>query len=114
MALIARGTIIKKTGTTRTEKIPYISSLLEPKPLQFLAIARSQWRIENSFFNVRDVTFREDSHPMHAGNGPFNMAMARNFAISISHLLGHPSLPATFSIANSAAPKILSSLRLSG
>ena len=114
MALIARETIIKKSGDVRAEEVPFISSLLNPTPQQFLAIARSQWRIENSFFNVRDVTFREDRHPMHAGNSPFNMAMARNFAISLSHLLGHKCLPDTFSVFKLAAPKMLSSLRLSG
>jgi hypothetical protein len=77
-------------------------------------LARLQWTIENSFFNVRDVTFREDQHVLWAGNSPFNMSMARNFAISISHIFGFKSVPDTFAACKLAAPILLSSLKLSG
>jgi predicted transposase YbfD/YdcC len=112
--LITRETIIKKSAATRAEQIPYISSLLNPTPEQFLALARAQWVVENSFFNVRDVTFREDQHTLRAGNGPLNMTMARNFAISLANLMKAKSIPDSFALFRCEAPALLRDLRLSG
>jgi len=51
---------------------------------------------------------------MHAANGPANMAMLRNFAISLSNLLKLQSLPDTFAVMKIYAPDMLTSLKLAG
>jgi predicted transposase YbfD/YdcC len=85
---VSRTFIDKKSGKDSNETIGYLSSLVEPDPQTLLAIIRSHWTIENSFFHVRDRTYREDQQLPRTGNGPINLALFRNAAISINNLLG--------------------------
>lgn len=93
IAIINRTIENKKDGKTSSEDVAYISSLVEPRPDFLLQVARSHWTIENSLHFVRDDTLREDRQTMHTGNGPFNMAAIRCFAISVANLLGFSSFP---------------------
>ena len=88
IAVVSRTFIDKKSGKESNETIGYISSLVDPDPRTLLAIIRSHWTIENSFFHVRDRTYREDQQLPRTGNGPTNLALFRNVAISINNLLG--------------------------
>ena len=43
-----------------------------------LALARDHWRVENSCFHVRDVTFKEDLCRVRSGNAPQALAFIRD------------------------------------
>jgi predicted transposase YbfD/YdcC len=88
IAIVKRSFIDKKSGKESKETIGYISSLVDPAPRKLLTIIRSHWTIENSFFHVRDRTYREDQQLTRTGNGPTNLALFRNLSISINNLLG--------------------------
>ena len=45
---------------------------------ELLALARDHWRIENSCFHVRDVTFMEDLCRVRSGNAPQALAFIRD------------------------------------
>jgi predicted transposase YbfD/YdcC len=92
IAIVARSFIDKKTGAESQDTIGYISSLVDPDPLTLLSIIRAHWTIENSFFHVRDRTYREDHQLMRTGNGPINLALLRSTAVSINNLLGKKPL----------------------
>lgn len=109
IAIITRACEDKKTGKTRTEQVPYIASLIEPTPEQFLFVARQHWAIENSTHNVLDTTFREDRHTMHTKNGPLNMTLFRKFAISFANLLNMNPISEAIRIFDKNSEKILNS-----
>jgi predicted transposase YbfD/YdcC len=68
------------------------SSLVDPDPQLLLVVIRAHWNIENSFFHVRDRTYREDNQLMRTRHGPLNLALLRSTAISINNLLGKKPL----------------------
>jgi Transposase DDE domain len=49
---------------------------------------RWHWGIENAVHWVRDVTFDEDRHTAHTGNGAQVLATLRNTAINLHRLDG--------------------------
>lgn len=47
-----------------------------------LALARDHWRIENSCFHVRDVTFKEDLCRVRSGKAPQALAFIRDATLT--------------------------------
>jgi predicted transposase YbfD/YdcC len=60
----------------------------------FHAYVRKQWGIENKNHYVRDTVWREDTHQARTKNGPRNMAILRNAAISTLRIGGHSNITA--------------------
>lgn len=48
-----------------------------------LNLARNHWRIENSLFHVKDVSFAEDACRVRSGEAPVALAHIRNAALNL-------------------------------
>ena len=59
----------------------YISSLKDKKSMEYNAMVRRHWSIENHLHWHLDVTFREDENRMRSKNAPINMNILRKFAL---------------------------------
>jgi predicted transposase YbfD/YdcC len=57
-------------------------------PSLLLALKRGHWAIENRLHRARDVNLGEDASLIHAGAGPYVMALLRDAALSILHRAG--------------------------
>jgi predicted transposase YbfD/YdcC len=112
IAIVERSFIDKKSGKESKETIGYISSLVHPDPRELLAIIRYHWTIENSFFHVRDRTYREDQQLTRTGNGPTNLALLRNLSISINNLLGKKPIQELQSKVNRDPASFLAKFKL--
>lgn len=56
--------------------------------VRLLALRRGHWLIENRLHRRKDVTFGEDASLVHAGQGPFVLALLRDAAVSLLHRTG--------------------------
>jgi predicted transposase YbfD/YdcC len=52
-------------------------------PARLLTVWRGHWSIENELHYPRDVWFREDASPIHAGSIPEVMAICRNTILNL-------------------------------
>ena len=50
---------------------------------QLLLLARNHWRIENSLFHVKDISFGEDACRVRSSQAPAALAHIRNAALNI-------------------------------
>jgi predicted transposase YbfD/YdcC len=62
--------------------------------IEFHTHVRNHWGIENKNHYVRDTVWREDTHQARTKNGPRNMAILRNAAISTLRIGGHSNITA--------------------
>lgn len=63
-------------------------------PAALLQLSRNHWRIENSLFHVRDVTFREDACRVRSGPAPQVLAEIRNATLTLIRRTGQKPRPA--------------------
>ncbi len=63
-------------------------------PAGLLQLSRDHWRIENSLFHVRDVTFAEDASRVRSGEAPKVMAELRNATLTLIRQSGQKPRPA--------------------
>lgn len=78
-------------GNRLTKEYAFIITSLRKQRATPAAIhthVRLHWGIENRLHYVRDTTWREDACRAHTGNGPHNLAILRNLALSILRLHG--------------------------
>lgn len=59
-----------------------------------LQLSRDHWRIENSLFHVRDVTFREDHCRVRSGSAPQALAALRDATLNLIRKTGQKPRPA--------------------
>jgi len=84
-----------KTWCTR--QVIYAITSLPPEKLDpdyLLELSRDHWRIENSLFHVRDVTFKEDACRVRSGFAPQILAELRNAALNLIRKTGQKPRPA--------------------
>ena len=80
-------TIIKVTATrhidaiTTTSSRYYISSHKEKSAMQYNAMVRNHWSIENHLHWHLDVTFNEDANRIRTKNAPVNLNILRKIAL---------------------------------
>ncbi len=77
--------VIRRGVVTRT--VAYAITSLPPGRLtaaQLLRLWRDHWRIENSCFDVRDVTLGEDRCRLRTGHAGLNLSHVRNFALAVA------------------------------
>ena len=76
---------VKATRTTgdktSTSTRYYISSLQNKKAMEFNAMVRNHWSIENQLHWHLDVTFQEDDSRIRTKNAPMNMNILRKIAL---------------------------------
>lgn len=60
---------------------------------QFSDAIRGHWLIENRLHWVKDVTLNEDNCIHRGGNAPANLAMVRQFLVSLARMSGTNTLP---------------------
>jgi predicted transposase YbfD/YdcC len=78
-------------GTPLTKEFAYVITSLHKDraaPAAIHTYVRQHWGIENRVHYVRDTTWREDACQTHVGNGPRNLAILRNLALSLLRLHG--------------------------
>jgi predicted transposase YbfD/YdcC len=87
---ITRERVIAATGQRTVEVVYAICSLPfeHARPAAIATWLRQHWGIENSVHWVRDVTFDEDRHSAHTGNGAQVLATLRNTALNLHRLAG--------------------------
>lgn len=80
----------KKSGEITEETLILITNLPEEQlsAKALLELNRNYWGIENKLHYRKDFVFGEDRSTIRKGHGPRNMAVFRNFAISLFHLCG--------------------------
>lgn len=61
---------------------------------RLLELRRGHWRIENGLHYVKDVTLGEDASLVHRGQGPANMSLLRDGAVSLLHAAGQQQIAA--------------------
>jgi len=80
-------TIVKVVATRKTEDTTttssryYISSLEGKKSMEYNAMIRNHWGIENKLHWHLDVTFKEDESRIRTKNAPINMNILRKIAL---------------------------------
>lgn len=87
----------RELKNTCTRQVIYAITSLPSEKLDaahLLRLARDHWRIENSLFHVRDVTFGEDGSRVHTGTAPHVMAELRNATLTLIRRDGHKPRPA--------------------
>jgi hypothetical protein len=62
--------------------------------MALLKLARNHWRIENSLFHVKDVSFQEDACRVRCGQAPAALAHIRNAALNLIRRRGLKPRPA--------------------
>lgn len=89
-------------GTRARETVYLVASLpaAHAQPADLQQWARLGWHIENRLHWIRDVTFREDDHRAHTGNGPAVAAVLRNTAIGFHRGNGETNIARTTRRAN--------------
>lgn len=92
--------------------MPYISSLLNPDAKTLLAITRKHWAIENSMFCRRDLFYNEDRSTVRSRHGPYNLALFKSLAISLSYMCGFQSLPLAVQKFKLSAPAVLNYFKI--
>jgi predicted transposase YbfD/YdcC len=87
---ITRERLVTATGQRTVEVVYAICSLPfeHARPSMIADWLRWHWGIENAVHWVRDVTFDEDRHTAHTGNGAQVLATLRNTAINMHRLDG--------------------------
>lgn len=88
---------IRETRDRCSREVIYaITSLPTDKldPAGLLQLSRDHWRIENSLFHVRDVTFAEDASRVRSGEAPKVMAELRNATLTLIRQSGQKPRPA--------------------
>ncbi|AGC62233.1 transposase for IS2404 [Mycobacterium liflandii 128FXT] len=87
---ITRERLITATDQRSVEVVYAICSLPfeHARPTAIMTWMRQHWGIENSLHWIRDVTFDEDRHRAHTGNGAQVLATLRNTAINLHRLNG--------------------------
>lgn len=76
-------------GVRLTKEYAFIITSLRKEratPVAIHSRVRQHWGIENRVHYVRDTTWREDACRAHVGNGPRNLALLRNLALSLFRL----------------------------
>lgn len=71
--------------------VGYAITSLPPEradPAQLLALKRGHWAIENRLHRCKDVNLGEDASLIHAGQGPYVVALLRDAAVSVLHRAG--------------------------
>jgi predicted transposase YbfD/YdcC len=78
------------------ETVYAITSLPHEKclPELLLQLLRDHWRIENSLFHVRDVTFCEDACRVRTGSAPEVLAELRKAVLTLIRKTGQKPRPA--------------------
>ena len=97
LTAICRIERIRETRDRATREIIYAITSLPADKLDaasLLQLSRDHWRIENSLFHVRDVTFREDASRVRTGEAPKVMAELRNATLTLIRQSGHKPRPA--------------------
>lgn len=95
---------VTERGST-TREVRYGITSLPPtcaSAQRLLAVARSEWGIENGLHYRRDVTLQEDACQVRRGQAPQVLAALNNVVVGIMQGAGHRNLPAaqrTFSYA---------------
>ena len=74
LAAIGTVTYMRETGGKQTSQARYFLLSAALKPVRFLEVTRSHWRIENSLHWVLDATMNEDQVRNRTGNGTKNLA----------------------------------------
>jgi predicted transposase YbfD/YdcC len=77
------------TGKTTITTVYAVTSLTTERadPTELAAHIRGHWQLE-ALHHIRDVTFGEDTSPIHTGQAPRAMAGLRNLAIALQHIMG--------------------------
>lgn len=97
LTAICRIERIRETRDRATREIIYAITSLPADKLDaagLLQLSRDHWRIENSLFHVRDVTFKEDASRVRTGEAPKVMAELRNATLTLIRQSGHKPRPA--------------------
>jgi Transposase DDE domain len=80
-----------------SRQVIYAITSLPPEQLDpetLLQLSRDHWKIENSLFHVRDVTFKEDASRVRTGEAPKVMAELRNATLTLIRQSGQKPRPA--------------------
>ncbi|HEY7669104.1 MAG TPA: ISAs1 family transposase [Hyphomicrobium sp.] len=80
-----------------SREVIYAITSLDPAVVaaaELLQLSRDHWRIENSLFHVRDVTFREDHCRVRSGSAPQALAAIRDAALNLIRKTGQKPRPA--------------------
>lgn len=88
---------IRETKDRCSREVIYAITSLAPDklaPAELLQLSRDHWRIENSLFHVRDVTFKEDASRLRTGEAPKVLAELRNATLTIIRQDGDKPRPA--------------------
>jgi predicted transposase YbfD/YdcC len=97
LTAICRIERIRETKDRCSREVIYAITSLPPAklvPEALLQLSRDHWRIENSLFHVRDVTFMEDASRVRTGEAPKVMAELRNATLTIIRQDGGKPRPA--------------------
>lgn len=79
-------------------------------PAALLDLARQHWRIENSLFHVKDVSFAEDACRVRSGQAPAALAHLRNAALNQIRRRGLKPRPAREAFAANSTAAIRAAL----
>lgn len=71
----------------------YYLSSVDYSAVEFAGAIRGHWLIENRLHWVKDVTLNEDNCVQRGGNAPANLAMVRQFLVSLARLNHPQTLP---------------------
>ncbi|WP_250123807.1 ISAs1 family transposase [Chroococcidiopsis sp. CCMEE 29] len=80
-----------RDGKAFAERQYYISSVATTA-IEFQAIIRGHWTIENQLHWVKDVIFNEDHAPQRGKFAAANWSVVRNFFITFARSLGFTSI----------------------
>lgn len=103
-----------KSGKVEGEVVYGITSLRpdEADPARLLQLNRGHWSIENRSHYVRDTAYDEDRQQIRTKNGPWIMAILRNFAIALLRLAGRKNIASALRACARSTRQVLSFLRL--
>lgn len=98
-----------------TRQVVYAITSLAPEQADaaaLLALARDHWRIENSLFHVKDVSFGEDACRVRSGQAPFVLSHLRNAALNLIRRRNLKPRPAREAFAANHPAAIVAALSL--
>lgn len=75
---------------------------------EFACLIRGHWQVENSLHWVKDVVLAEDACQTRAGYAPENLALLRNWAVTLFRLHGYRSITAALRRFAHDLPTLLS------
>ena len=92
---LERSAVRVKDGKTTQQVVHGVTSLSagEASAAQLLAVARSQWQIENGLHYRRDDTLREDRCRLKTGHAPLMIATINNLILGLLSRQGVTSVP---------------------